>query len=57
MKFESGQKILCNTELWQGKIGIVVESFGDKCRVRFGDLDFLIEIEYLEPFNSEFLQR
>jgi hypothetical protein len=51
-KLEKGDKVTCDSQLWQGKIGRVVEVHGDMCRVCFGDLDFLIETEKLKIFDE-----
>ena len=56
-KLERGDKVICKSHLWQGKIGRVIEVYSDRCRVCFGDIDFEEDCDLFELFDSEFLER
>lgn len=53
--FKRGQKVICNSHLWAGKIGRIIEIKDNVCNVAFGDLEVALEFDLIEPFDDEFL--
>ena len=63
---KKGSKVTCNRQLWQGKIGRVIEIEYEKdvngevidiCWVAFGDFEMDIPLDEVKIFKSEFINK